>query len=635
MLARRLTLRLAGALAVLAVAAWSSSGAGAIAGGRTIPVQAAPWTVFILEKAGSTHFVCTGSVLDPTHVLTAAHCVLDANEKPAPPSAFVVRAGVSNFKAPLPTDREQERKLRGYRVHPRYFFTGADDPDDVSVLELAAPLDLSGPAVKAVALPTANVPVPAGAAVELAGFGSSAPGEKSKGPLHSLTGKVDPQGACGRAEHGLLEFNAIQICAWSPTSSVCNGDSGSGLVTAGPNPMLVGIVSAGAPGCDIGSRSLFTYTGAREILSFIRGNDRPVIAPREGPNPADIRWHGRLVVGNTITCDHGDWPGSNASFTYSFVNPTTGKVLQHGEKATFTIPASDRGVRVACRVAAANAGGTSLDESAPSPPVEGVELAGRDRPDEAARTLEPCLVHMRVPRLCERVGPERARNLFRGRLAVERRSLPRDPARRTDQRLHLLRRELLPPPRPRRARDRLVHQRPAEVVHPGAERLDHALRARLHPGDLDVLDPRVQREPGDRMHQQHLAEGRPRPGSALEVDRRLHVHERQRDELGEPARLTLELADGDEVARPVPGPVDVTEHDRVVRAEPDLVRGAVHLEPLRGRDLVGADHGPDLVVEHLGGGARQRGEPFVAEPLEVVAERDAERRGALPDLRAR
>ena len=62
------------------------------------------------------------------------------------------------------------------------------------------------------------------------------------------------------------------------------------------------------------------------------------------------------------------------------------------------------------------------------------------------------------------------------------------------------------------------------------------------------------------------------------------------------------------------------------------MRGAVHLEPLRGRDLVGADHGPDLVVEHLGGGAGERGEPLVAEPFEVVAERDAESRGALPDL---
>ena len=363
--------RLGGALGVLIVGTWCTAGAEAINGGRAIPVQAAPWTVFILENAGSTHFVCTGSVVDPIHIVTAAHCVLDGEERPAPPSAFVVRAGVSNFKAPLRTDAEQDRKVRRYRIHPRYFFTGADDPDDVSVLELAAPLDLSGPAVKAVALPGPNAPVPAGATVKLAGFGSKAAGVKSKGPLHALTGKVDAQGACGSSGRGLLEFNAIEICAWSPTSSVCNGDSGGGLVTAGPKPTLVGIVSAGAPGCEIGSRSLFTYTGAPEILSFIRGNDHPAAAPREGPNPAGIRWNGRLVVGKTITCDHGDWPGTKARFSYSFVNSTTGVVLQRGPKARFTVPAGDRGVTIACRVAASNAGGTSLDESAPSPPAAG------------------------------------------------------------------------------------------------------------------------------------------------------------------------------------------------------------------------------------------------------------------------
>ena len=42
--------------------------------------------------------------------------------------------------------------------------------------------------------------------------------------------------------------------------------------------------------------------------------------------------------------------------------------------------------------------------------------------------------------------------------------------------------------------------------------------------------------------------------------------------------------------------------------------GLVHLEPLRGRDLVGADDRADLVVEHLGRGARERGEALVAQP---------------------
>ena len=48
---------------------------------------------------------------------------------------------------------------------------------------------------------------------------------------------------------------------------------------------------------------------------------------------------------------------------------------------------------------------------------------------------------------------------------------------------------------------------------------------------------------------------------------------------------------------------------------PTLVRDPVGFEPLVGRDLVGADDRPDLVVEDLGGGAGQRREPGVLEPV--------------------
>ena len=369
MLARRLTLRLGGALGLVLLAAWCIAGAGAINGGRTIPVQAAPWTVFILEKAGTTRFVCTGSVLDATHILTAAHCTLDQNEKPASPSRFLVKAGISDFKKPHAGDQEQDRAVRGYRVHPGYVFTGTDDPDDVGVLELNAPLDLRGGAVKAVALPGAHDPFPAGKTAMLAGFGSKAEGAKSKGPLAAFTATIDRQGACGPTVSGVLEFNAVEICASSPASSVCNGDSGGGLVTIGPKPTLVGIVSAGAPGCDLGSRSLYTYTGAPEILAFIRGSDHPVTAPREGPTPAALNWPGQLTVGDTVSCDHGDWSGSNLAFTYSFVNWTTETLQQSGPAETFTLPPTDVGAQIVCRVAVKNAGGTSLDETEPSPPV--------------------------------------------------------------------------------------------------------------------------------------------------------------------------------------------------------------------------------------------------------------------------
>ena len=124
---------------------------------------------------------------------------------------------------------------------------------------------------------------------------------------------------------------------------------------------------------------------------------------------------------------------------------------------------------------------------------------------------------------------------------------------------------------------------------------------------------RMQREPRDRVHEQRLAERRPAPRAPLEVDRRLHRDERQRDELGEPARPPLLLARAEEVARPAPRRVGVPEHERHVRAQTDAMRRVVHGEPLRGRHLVGADHAAHLVVEHLGSRARQRAEPEVAQ----------------------
>ena len=65
--------------------------------------------------------------------------------------------------------------------------------------------------------------------------------------------------------------------------------------------------------------------------------------------------------------------------------------------------------------------------------------------------------------------------------------------------------------------------------------------AALHPRHLHVGDRVAVRDAPDRVHQQHLAERRAAAGLALDEDRRRHVHERQRHELGEAAGLLLEL----------------------------------------------------------------------------------------------
>src|SRR6266404_516149 len=92
------TARLIQSLALAAlVGAGVASAAGRVVGGTMIQIQSAPWTVFVTYHFGSTGAVCTGSVLDASHILTAAHCLYDPSGILAQPSSVSVQAGVSNF----------------------------------------------------------------------------------------------------------------------------------------------------------------------------------------------------------------------------------------------------------------------------------------------------------------------------------------------------------------------------------------------------------------------------------------------------------------------------------------------------------------------------------------------------------
>jgi hypothetical protein len=362
-------------LAAAAVAgALLTAPASGVVGGQTIQVQAAPWTVFVQQSAGSVRFLCTGSVVDASHVLTAAHCMFNGSCAPAAASAFQVRAGVSSYSAPLPTDLEQDRGVSAIRIHPGYACTGHPGPDDVAVLQLANPLDLSSAAVAAVTLPSANAGFPAGSSVGAAGFGLQQPTVTASGQLAWMTAIVDPQGACGDSSGGLISNNAIYLCATSATSAVCNGDSGSGLVTTGGggSPVLVGVADATTNGCSPGSHSLFAWTGAPEILQFIQGNDHPPTAPRDTTSTyLRLGWvsSGPVYTGYTLTCSAGNWSDPAASITYSFVDTSSGRVLQSGPQDTLAVPASAIGATVSCHVAVANDGGTDLAATRATPPV--------------------------------------------------------------------------------------------------------------------------------------------------------------------------------------------------------------------------------------------------------------------------
>jgi hypothetical protein len=190
-----------------------------------------------------------------------------------------------------------------------------------------------------------------------------------------MTGTVDPQDECG--EFTVTKIigvdNAIILCTASPTSVLCSGDSGSGVVTTGGTPVLIGVANDSPAECTLGSRSISTYVGAPEILSFIQGNDQPATAPRPPPasTPYDFTWPRPLVIGDTLKCATHGWPAS-VQVAYSFVNTATGDVLQTGTSGSYLLPATALGATIICTVALTNDGGTTLISAAATTAVQPV-----------------------------------------------------------------------------------------------------------------------------------------------------------------------------------------------------------------------------------------------------------------------
>jgi hypothetical protein len=352
-----------------AVVPTAASSALRIVGGTAIQVQSAPWTVFLTVTFGREPYDCTGSVIDASHILTAAHCLYNDAGTLAQPDQIAVVAGTSNYKNPPSSSLVQRATVSSFRIHPGYSFE-TDAPDDVAVLKLSEPLNLSGPAVRAVALPAPNTPFPTGAQIVIAGYGQENLITGPSGQLYSEVGTVYPQGACGQQVQGPLQRdNGVFICAASRRSEVCYGDSGGGVVTTGRTPVLVGVVDDAYAYCPIGQVAIFAYTGSPEILQFIRGSDDPPKAPQPSEwNSWDVTWKPPLVAGNTLRCSPGSWRGPVRA-DYSFVNDVTQRVLQRGARSSYLVPVRQVGARIDCIVQVSNRGGTMLVRTIPTPLV--------------------------------------------------------------------------------------------------------------------------------------------------------------------------------------------------------------------------------------------------------------------------
>jgi len=227
-----------GTLAAPASASTASQRPARIVGGLPAAVETAPWTAFLVahNRSGPNGQFCGATVVSPTAVITAAHCVFETR-----PGEFDVVTGRSTLSG----DGGQRLPVASIQIDPAYNpeITG----HDAAVVHLAAPT-----AATSIAYATADQAGLAGpgASLLLTGWGLVANNDDAT-PDELQQAAITVQGnrRC-RVNYGEAFSGTQMICSLGGFPDACRGDSGGPLVSLdGAAPTLVGIVSFGGTQC--------------------------------------------------------------------------------------------------------------------------------------------------------------------------------------------------------------------------------------------------------------------------------------------------------------------------------------------------------------------------------------------------
>ena len=259
-----------------------------IIGGDVASIADFPSLAFIAARTSRNQgFACTGTVIAPRVVLTAAHCVEDLELGGfTPASRYAVATGQAN---PLQTPRDEILRVSGTHVFPG--FDPGNTHGDAALLVLASPT--SAPAI-ALASAADNDLYAGGAQVLLAGWGLTNPHARSAPDDLRTTSTVVLDGAS--CKQRTQAFNppyssAVEMCTTDPpdhANGSCFGDSGGPALAHRSDGSLVeiGITSTGAANCNTKLPNIFTRTDkvsawASEWVAAIEaGAAAPGLKPR-------------------------------------------------------------------------------------------------------------------------------------------------------------------------------------------------------------------------------------------------------------------------------------------------------------------------------------------------------------------